>query len=94
MNEFWVFDDDEWDAEILELRTPTAWMRPDPTHNRPVPPRDPVTNKFLPGPLRPCGTETRYGYHVHHGEPIDELCRQARNLARKERRLRAKSRSS
>ena len=97
MSGFWEFDDDAWDAEILEMRNPTRWMLPELTDSmriKPVPLREPKTGKFLPGPLRPCGTETRYGYHVSHGEPIDERCRKARNKARSERRRNAKSRSS
>ena len=35
--------------------------------------------------IPPCGTETAYQRHRTNGEPVDQLCKVARNLAKRQR---------
>lgn len=53
--------------------------------------QQPKPKRGRPLTQRTCGTPSAYALHRYHGEPIDELCRQANIKACREYRARLKA---
>lgn len=64
------------------------------TGRRFEPPAAPAPKPKRSAPqLQPCGTDAAYQRHMAHGEPVDEACRRAANLARAESKRRVEARA-
>ena len=63
---------------------------PEPPEPAPKPPK-PARRKRKPP--SPCGTDSAYGRHRKHGEPIDDACRKAHSEAGKRRYQARKART-
>lgn len=69
MSEFWQFDDDEFDAEILRERYGYSGDKTTPVRQ----PKN-ALGQFTAVRVRPCGTVAGYWYHRRHKEPVDMAC--------------------